>query len=376
MRICIDINGLSTNFSGMSYYLKSFISELDKQINSKYYLFSCYRGKRKNIDLNLDNAERIHIPVSNLIYNILEYRFNLGLTEWFLKKYNLTVYHGSANYCPEFKKLKSVLTLQHYYPLKGEYMGKINLVKSIFTTMVDKSILYSDKIIVSSNFTKNVVIENFKNISDKINVIYLGEPDKVYKKLDKMPPNVEINGNKVPESFILFVGPINRRKNLINLIDAFYRISKRFKDIYLVVTGGYEEEYMKIVENKISDYSIKNKILFLGYVSINDLCLLYNKALILVYPSFYEGFGYPPLEAMACGCPVVASNLTSIPEICGDAALYFDPHSVDEIYDAILKVMLDSEVKNKIVENGYKQVKKYSWEKYVSEVIDIYKRLS
>jgi glycosyltransferase involved in cell wall biosynthesis len=195
----------------------------------------------------------------------------------------------------------------------------------------------------------------------------------MYKRLKVQDEGIMDNiRNKygIKNKYILFVSTVEPRKNLYNLIKAFNKISKSVEHQLVVVgkKGWMFENVLKLVK----DLKLENKVIFTDYIDNVEMLYLYNNADIFVYPSIYEGFGIPPLEAMACGSPVVVSNVTSLPEVVGDAALLVDPFNVDDIADKIYKVVSDRNLNNTLKEKSIVQANKFSWKKCAMETLNIY----
>ncbi len=175
---------------------------------------------------------------------------------------------------------------------------------------------------------------------------------------------------KVPNKFILGVGTLEPRKNLISLIRAFNKISHNNKSVHLVIAGGegwkFKEIYKEAGDNP--------KIHFLGYVSQNELLALYNRAMMFVFPSLYEGFGIPPLEAMQCACPVISSNTSSLPEVVGKAALLVDPNSIDDIAEKIEMLIKNPELRSELERSSVYQAKKFSWSATARHMLDVFNK--
>lgn len=171
---------------------------------------------------------------------------------------------------------------------------------------------------------------------------------------------------QLPERFVLSVGSLEPRKNLQNLFAAWAKLRKLVPDVELVIAGGVGKVF-----SSASVPSAPPKVQFLGYVRDEDLPSLYGAAELFVFPSLYEGFGFPPLEAMACGCPVVVSNTTSLPEVCGNAASYFDPSDCEDIAQTILEALLDDELKQKHRKDGLRHITRFTWRRSAEELMNI-----
>ena len=207
----------------------------------------------------------------------------------------------------------------------------------------------SNKVIAISQSTKKDIIKYLKINKEKIKVIYEAVEDSFC--LDKSSKTCEKLGVQKP--FVLYVGSDRPRKNLKRVINSFSKIKER---VTLVLVGNIKE-----------DYKIRN-VLNLRRVSDSDLIALYNEAELFVFPSLYEGFGLPILEAQACGCPVLTSNVTSCPEVAGRGAHIVNPYSEKEIAIGIKKILYDSAYKKELKRKGYKNLERFSWRKSVKEI--------
>jgi glycosyltransferase involved in cell wall biosynthesis len=235
-----------------------------------------------------------------------------------------------------------------------------------------KNLKRSDRIIVISDYIKKEGV-NLGLPEEKLRTIHLGIDHEVFKTYPPQDLQLLRKHYKLPEHFILFVGSIEPRKNLENLVRSYINLDEGIrKDIKLVLAGfkGWEnKEIMALLKE------VKSDVLYLGYLPDKELGELYNLATLFVYPSMYEGFGLPPLEAMACCCPVVASNVASLPEVCGDAALYVDPHDVNSIAEGIHKVLTDDDLRQSLIEKGLERAKLFSWEKSAKEHIKVFEEV-
>jgi len=181
--------------------------------------------------------------------------------------------------------------------------------------------------------------------------------------------------NNLPSKMILNIGTLEPRKNVVTLIKAFKKLHKGgLKDYVLVIVGEKGWLYKRIFE-EIESSGVEQSIRLLGVARDEDLPLLYNCADLFVYPSLYEGFGLPPLEAMACGIPVITSNTSSLPEVVGNAGIMVDPLDVNSLYEAMANVLKDQELKYQMSRDGLKRSKMFTWEKTVSGVLKIYNEI-
>jgi glycosyltransferase involved in cell wall biosynthesis len=174
----------------------------------------------------------------------------------------------------------------------------------------------------------------------------------------------------LPEKFILSVGSLEPRKNLSGLLQAFGQMKSRWGKEFKLVLAGLQGWENKTIWEQIQQ--LGDDVLYLGYVPITELGKLYNLASLFVYPSFYEGFGLPPLEAMACGCPVVVSNAASLPEVCGEAAHYVNPYEVESIAAGIEKVLRDDAYRKDLIGKGLARTEQFTWEKSAREHLRVF----
>ena len=175
---------------------------------------------------------------------------------------------------------------------------------------------------------------------------------------------------------ILNIGTLEPRKNVVTLVKAFKKLLEReCKDYILVIAGEKGWLYKKIFE-EIESSGMEKSIRILGVVRDEDLPLLYNCADLFVYPSLYEGFGLPPLEAMACGVPIITSNTSSLPEVVGNAGIMVDPNDIESLSDEMYRVLKDEELKHRMSRDGLKRSKMFTWEKMVNEVLETYEVVS
>jgi len=231
----------------------------------------------------------------------------------------------------------------------------------------------ADKIITVSNSTKNDLMNHFNIPKEKIRVIFEAADEKFKSLNNKETKEVKYKYH-LNFPFILYVGGLAVHKNIPALIKAFYKVKKKGIQHKLVITGTKRWKYKEIFET-IDKLDLQNDVVFTGYVSDEDLPALYNAADLFVYPSIYEGFGLPPLEAMACGTPVITSNTSSLPEVVGDAGIMVDPYDVNGLADAMHEVLANEGLRANMIKNGLERAKMFSWEKCARETLKVYEEV-
>ena len=261
-------------------------------------------------------------------------------------------------------KCKKVITVHDLSFVK--FPKLFSFAKRIYKQlMTPVSIRRADRIIAVSENTKKDIVKLFKIDPDKVTVVYNGVSGEFKKVEDKAVLDKVRNKYGLPNHYILFVGTIEPRKNIINLIKAF---KKSAADHHLVIAGkaGWMSDAL------IKEIKSHDKVQWVENVETKDLPALYSMASLFTYPSMYEGFGLPILEAMACGAPVITSNISSMPEVAGDAAVLIDPNNADELAQAIKDILKNEVLRKSLTSRGYEQAKRFSWDKCAKETIKVY----
>jgi len=279
---------------------------------------------------------------------------------------------------PLSKNCQKVMTFHDLsFAWHPEYFSLRKRIWHRFLMSVKQEAKSADKIIAVSESTKQDLIDLYKLPEDKIRVIYSGVGEEFMKNESRSMNHeswAKIKKNyKLPEKFILYFGTIEPRKNITGLIRAFEILkgkNRNFGDLNLVIAGGrgwlYNDIFKKAATSKFNE-----QIIFTGFVEPEDKVYLYNLASLFVYPSFFEGFGFPPLEAMACGVPVITSNTSSLPEVTGDAGLMIDPYDIDELAWAMEEVLTDKNLSEELSRRGLERAKMFSWDKCASETLKL-----
>lgn len=239
-----------------------------------------------------------------------------------------------------------------------------------FTRKFRKNIGRADRIIAISDFVRDEAVNEFGLPAEKVNVVRLGFNQEVFRPLPKEALAPVGRKYALPEKFILCVGSMEPRKNLLNLLKAYTSLPKSMRNEFKLVFAGFKGWENREIMDLIS--KVKEDVVYLGYVTDAELGAIYNLASLFVYPSFYEGFGLPPLEAMACGCPVVVSRVASLPEVCGEAAVYVEPAEVDSIAAGMRKALEGEELRKELRAAGLARSGLFSWEKTAAEHLRIF----
>ena len=367
----IGIDGRAAKWyrgTGIGTYTYQLITNLSKYDNLNHYLTFI----PEDSDLNLKDNFSIEYTKDSSNNNFWDDVKVPNL----LENFNMELYHvpqngvglsGNVN-CPKTITLHDIIPLRMPQTVSDRYLR-------IFNEEMPKILDNCDGIITVSEFSKLDIAEEFNFPKEKIFVTHLAAED-IYRPIDRAYCKKFIKDNyKIADNFILYVGGYSPRKNIIGILEAFSLLKDNLKeDLKIVITGKKGLSY-EIYKNKAIELSISNSVIFTDFIPLNDLPIFYNACDFLVYPSFYEGFGLPPLEAMACGVPVIASNVTSLPEVCRNSAILIDPNDIDELCYSMERVLTDSFLKLTMIERGLSTSNNYSWKNTALNTIKAYESI-
>lgn len=369
MKIGIDARMLG--YSGIGRYTQALIQHLIKIDHKNHYIvFVQKRPKNKDIEKFLKYLNFLPLikltSVDAPIYSVKE---QINFYKAVVKE-KLDIIHFTHFNLPLFYNKPFLVTIHDLTPLY--FPGKKRnsfLQRFAYQIVLKKALRGAKRVIAVSRFTKQDIIKHFPDIRNKIVVIYEGiEKPKRVNKIKKSPP----------KPYLLYVGVWREHKNLVGLIKAFNKV-KSFgqeaqnwlKELKLILVGKPDPYYLEVLETARLSPFYKD-IIFTGFLSDEELAFFYQNAEAFVFPSFYEGFGLPPLEAMSYQTPVISSKAGALPEILQDAALYFDPYQTDQIAEKIIQLLTNPRLKQEMIRKGLKQVKKYSWAKMAQETLRQY----
>jgi len=269
----------------------------------------------------------------------------------------------------------TVHDLIRYFDLKGHgtFIHRPNLRDKLYLSLDYKGVKKAARIIAVSQTTKDDLIKHLGIPEERISVVYEGVDHQLFK-----PTSRRFTERRFTDyPYLLFVGSEHPRKNFAGLLKAFSRLKseRRFKNLKLVKVGkagGSEAEFRKHTLQVINELEISADIIFTDYVAEEELPVYYSNAKCFILPSFYEGFGFPPLEAMACGCPVIVSNRSSLPEIAGEAAIQVGPNDIEGIATAIRGVLTYQELRKSLINKGFKRAARFTWEHTAEQTLQVY----
>jgi len=365
MRVGIDARLVYYSQAGIGQYIIHLVNGL-AQVDSENEYVLLQSRKDDTTILEQPNFRRISLWTPS--HHRLE-RYSLNVE---LVRLGLDVLHSPDFIPPHKPSCKSVITVHDLaFLLYPHFLTKES---ARYYGHIDQAVRWTDHIIAVSESTKRDTIQHLGAPEDKITVVYEAA-NPIFRPLDRVQAREQVrNRHGVDGPFILFVSTIEPRKNVPTLVRALWQLLECYKeDVHLVLAGGrgwlFEDAFAVVEELKLDD-----RVHFVGRVSSEDLLHLYNAAELLAHPAFYEGFGLPPLEAMACGLPVIVSNVASLPEVVGDAGLLFDPHDVDELTVGLWRVLNDDQLRREMRDKGLRQAGRFSWERAARETQAIYKR--
>jgi glycosyltransferase involved in cell wall biosynthesis len=248
--------------------------------------------------------------------------------------------------------------------------------------MTRQALSRADRLFAVSNFTKKDIVRLFNVPDNRIEVVYNAIDDRFRRgHASQEEKNMIVERYQVNHPFLLYAGRISPHKNVVRIIEAFAALKAElakdelYPDLKLIIIGDEVSKHPDLRRAVIRG-GMQNDVRFLGFVAIDVLRIFYDVAKIFVFPSLYEGFGLPPLEAMAHGTPVVTSNTSSLPEVVGKAAVMVNPENIFEIRNALYRVLVDQPFREKLKAAGVQQAQQFSWDNSVRRILDVYREVA
>ncbi len=379
-KITIDATPVTPKPSGVGYYVANLIDALYAfQATENFQLNIVYQPSLKNWlrrDLSFpsklnhySNLSLLPLPVR--LYNLLvASSFQPGLTYFEQYLGNLDLVHGT-NYsvypCQQSLKVMNIYDLSFL-----KYPQYTDTVVKAYHHQIKKNLQWTDLVLTISESSKKDIIDYLEIEPNKVAVTPLASRYLPNRTLEGLEQSVNYDFS---HPYLLFVSTLEPRKNIVTLIEAFNYLKQKYKIEHNLILIGQKGWHYKPIFQEIASSPYQKCIHHLDYLPDQLVALFYSKADLFVYPSHYEGFGLPVLEAMTLGAPVVTSNTSSLPEVAGDAAILVDPNDVISLAEAIFCVISDRNLRSNLISKGKKQAKLYSWERTAKETLQAYRSL-
>ncbi|MCL5436115.1 MAG: glycosyltransferase family 4 protein [Patescibacteria group bacterium] len=384
MRIGIDcrtiLNPSAGEKAGIAHYTYHLVKALLRLNRAdEFMLFFDHRAKNIYRDF-LEPNTVIRFFTYSEYKKYLPYLYSHILAASNLTAEKLDIYHSPANVVPLGYKGKYVVTIHDLAIYRDPGIFPSRQGFSI-KYLVPKSLNRARKVIAVSESTKKDVLDFFKIPDERVQVIYEGVDHQRFNQETDPDATREYLRQKyrIKKSFLLFVGTLEPRKNLIRLLEAVYLLSKQdpqfLKQYQLVLAGSPGWLYKEIYE-EVKSRHLESCVVFTGYLPAEDVPKFYATAESFVYPSLYEGFGLPILEAFSAGVPVVTSNTSALAEVSGGAAILVDPLDIDGLARAVHKTLRDLKLREDLKARGRKRASEFSWEKCAQETMELYRQVN
>ena len=363
MKIAIDIREAGAEKTGKGWYTYNLVLELLKLDTKNEY--SLYTDGEKNPYKEFKNAHLKSIPGKS-------HKWHLNVLKD-LKTNKPDIFFAPTSYIiPALapKWLRVIITVHDLvaFLFPGSHNAKAVLIERL---TLRRAVKKASQIFVVSENTRKDLLKRFKYPQSRIHLVPCAPAD-FYKEPLKPEEIAKFKQkHKLPEQFILAVGTLEPRKNFGTLIKSFVLIKSKLPDSKLVIVGKKGWKYSHI-EESLKEFKLENDVIFPGYMEAEDLRKMYAAATVFVFPSLYEGFGIPPLEAMACGCPVVSSNVASLPEVVGDAGILVEPKNARKIAESVISLIENDQIRNMLIERGLRRAEKFSWQKSAEAALAVF----
>ena len=371
MTIGFDCRLYSPKYTGIGRYVFELLKNLAEIDQENHYVLYFNQPEFDQFQVPNERWRKklVNIPHYSLAEQTKFY--------YFLQQEKIDLMYFPHFNAPIFYKKPFLVTIHdltlHYYPYK-EYQPRWSLKKQVeilvYRFLMGRVVKNSRHIIAVSENTKKDVIKEYKIKEDKISVVLEGVPENFQKAPEETIAEMKKKFS-ITKPYLLYTGVWRSHKNLLKLIEAFQLVLSSGNNVQLVITGKKDPAYPEIPA-LIEKLSLQDKVVLTGFVSEEDLIALNSGAEVFVFPSLYEGFGLPPLEAMALSVPVACSNTSSLPEVCGDAAVYFDPRNVQDMAEKMNQLLNNPQVRQEMIERGQKNLRSFSWRKMTEKILNLF----
>jgi glycosyltransferase involved in cell wall biosynthesis len=365
VRIAIDVR--KYNDFGIGTYIRNLVHQLGRIDQETDYVLLCRPQDRDRIALPSPNFQTV--DESAPPYSVSE-QVRIPIA---LRREHIDLFHAPHYVLPPLIHCRSVVTIHDCIHLMFPQYLPNRLAYAYARAQLWTAAHRSDRILTVSETSKLDILRRFHVPADKVTVVYNAIDERLSVPPDEADFERVRQRYQLKDPFALYVGNIKPHKNLERLIDAFHELRQEpaFESLKLVIIGDEITRYQGL-RRAVHRHKLHKHVRFFGFVPMATLSVLYRLARVFVFPSLYEGFGLPPLEAMYFGTPVVTSNVSSLPEVVGDAAILVDPYSTTSIADGMRRALMDEELRAWLRERGPIRASEFSWERSVAAIREVY----
>ncbi len=370
MKIGIDARMLGEKQTGIGLYIKNLIENIAKIDKSNQYVLFLRKEQFLEFKLPAENFKKV-------LANSRWYSFSEQTKFLFnILRQKLDLMHFPSFNAPIFYSGKRITTVHDLTPkyFPGHKMNSF-LRRLAFWIVFKRGIFKSEKIIAVSEYTKGEILKYYKIDPKRIEVVYEGIPNLNKNKEFYISNKEFFKKYKIKKPFIFYTGVWRDHKNLVGLVKAFNVLKRKYQKDLTLVLGGKEDRFYPEVREVWQELELGSEIIRPGFIKNEEMGLFLKNAEVFVLPSFVEGFGFGPLEALSYETPVAVSDVGSLPEVLGESAIYFDPKNSDDIAEKINLILDNKNLKDELVKRGQKIIKKYSWSDCVQKTINLYQEI-
>lgn len=378
MVIGIDIRNIGKKRTGDEAVFLNLVKNLAKiDSENEYLLFTDteddtilqYIESKLGIE-NTRNFKIVPLKTTN------KFTWNFWTLPHYLREHPVDVYH--TQYILPFFVSKRTKLITHIHDISFNFYPQFIKWTDLFflKILISWSIRKADKIIAISEFTKNEIVKYYQTPGEKVEVVYNAVEDNFAKNYASDDLNRVKEKYNLPEKYLLYVGTLQPRKNIPFLIKGFAALKEKMPEHKLVLVGQKNaHNYDQKIDKAIDGLKLHGDVIFPGYIEEEDKAAVYKMADIFVFPSLYEGFGIPLLEAMSAGVPLAVSDVPVFREVAGDAAGYFSPETLDEFQKVVYNISINPELREKLINSGKTRIQLFSWAKSAQAILEIYQKL-
>ncbi|HEX7486941.1 MAG TPA: glycosyltransferase family 1 protein [Vicinamibacterales bacterium] len=365
MRIAIDAR--KYHDFGIGTYIRNLIHQLARIDHETEYVLLCRPQDREKIVVPNQNFRLVVEPAP--VYSISE-QIRIPMA---LRREHVDLFHAPHYVLPPLIHCRSVVTIHDCIHLMFPQYLPGRLASAYARAQIWTAAHRSDRILTVSETSKLDILRRFRVPADKVTVVYNAIDERLATPLAEEDFERVRARYQLKDPFALYVGNIKPHKNLERLIDAFHELRQEtaFESLKLVIIGDEISKYQGL-RRAVHRHKLHKHVRFFGFVPLETLAVLYRLASVFVFPSLYEGFGLPPLEAMYYGTPVVTSNVSSLPEVVGDAAILVDPYSSTSIAEGMRRALTDEDLRAWLHDRGMARAREFSWEQSVAQIRAVY----